>query len=265
METAACVQRAIDFIEDNLLDDLKPDVIAAQAYMSAFAFQRLFAMVCGVTLGEYVRNRRMTLAGAEVVNTAAKLIDIAYRYGYETPESFSRAFARFHGQSPSAARSRGQAAALCRFDPISVQIRLGGKDIMQSLKQRGYNVQENGAIYYTNDMDRTAKWFEEALGWYVGIDERDAQGAGTYGCAMPVPGELKNMTLMRFNGFHLFRGEPVKQTVGFMQVDDVEAFRAFVVKSGWTKVGEIIEQPWGARECSVTTVDGGTIRVFALA
>ena len=183
MDTVNCIQRAIDFIEDNIYDDPTPEVIASQAYMSGFHFQRLFSVVCGISLGEYLRNRRLTLAGTEIEASDTKIIDIAFKYGYESPESFSRAFTRFHGISPLTARS--QKERLNSFAKISVQSILGGNQMTQGLKERGYTVRENGPIYYTRNMDRTAKWFEDVLGWYAGIDQRNENGDGTYGCVLP--------------------------------------------------------------------------------
>lgn len=230
--------------------------------MSSFHFQRLFSVVCGVSVSEYMRNRRLALAGGEIARSDARIIDIALKYGYESPESFSRAFARFHGISPMAARSRR--GGLRAFPHISVKSMIGGGQMMQNLKERGYTVKENGPIYYTRDMDRTAKWFEDVLGWYGAIDQRNEGGQGTYGCLLPMPVEIFSMTLQPFNGIHMFIGEPTGQTVAFMRVDNVEKLHAFVKKSGWTQIGEIREQHWGGKECDVTTIDGGVIRFFEL-
>lgn len=262
MDTVSCIQRAIDFIEDNILDDLKPEVIASQAYMSSFQFQRVFSMVCGISLGDYIRTRRLALAGMEVTSSKAKIIDIAIKYGYESPESFSRAFTRFHGVSPMIARSHMENINL--FAKISVQSILGGKQTMQDLKQRGYSVKENGPVYYTRNMDKTAKWFENVLGWYVNIDERNKDGMGTYGCSLPIPGELVNMKITTFNGIHMFFGEPSKRTVAFMRVEGIEQLYSFVKKNGWDQITEIKTQQWGGKECDVTTIDGSIMRFFQL-
>lgn len=262
MNTINCIQRAVDFIEDNICDELSPEVISSQAYMSSFHFQRVFSILCGVSLGEYIRNRRLTLAGIEIECTDTKIIDIAFKYGYESPESFSRAFTRFHGISPMMARS--QKEKLHSFTKISVQSILGGNQMVQRLKERGYVVKENAPVYYTMNMDKTAKWFEEVLGWYAGIDERNENGDGLYGCVLPLPNEIHNMTLFPFNGFHMFFGEPAKQTVAFMRVDNINSLYSFVKKNGWTQISEITIQPWGGKECDVTTIDGGTMRFFQL-
>lgn len=262
MDTINCIQRAIDFIEDNIYDELRMETIASQAYMSSFHFQRIFSVVCGVSIGEYIRSRRLALAGIEIGCSDTRIIDIAFKYGYESPESFSRAFTRFHGISPVTARS--QKEKLRSFPKISVKTILGGNQMTHELKERGYTVKENGPIYYTKNMDKTAKWFEDVLGWYTGIDQRDENGDGLYGVLLPLPEEILNMTLMPFNGIHMFFGEPAKQTVAFMRVDNIENLCAFVKKNGWTQISEIKEQHWGGKECDVTTIDGGTIRFFQI-
>ena len=94
------LQRAIDYIDENLCDELEISKIAARAYLSQFYFQRVFNAVCGMTVGEYIRNRRLSLAGEELSRSSIKVIDIALKYGYDSPDSFSRAFTKFHGISP---------------------------------------------------------------------------------------------------------------------------------------------------------------------
>lgn len=260
MDTITCIQRAVDFIEENLCGSLDCEDIAARAYMSDFHFRRLFAVVSGVTLGEYIRGRRLTLAGLEVQSSDRKIIDIALDYGYESPESFSRAFTRFHGASPMAVRSRQ--SDVKSTGVLSVKSILGGNQMIRNLKERGYTVKENGSVYFTKNMDKTARWFEDILGWYSGIDARDENGDGTYGCVLPFPDEIKEMTCTPFNGFHLFYGEPMSGVVAFINVDNVEKLHDFITGNGWTQISGITEQPWGARECSVTTIDGGVMRFF---
>jgi len=262
MDTVNCIQKAIDFIEDNIFDEINSEIIASQAYMSAFYFQKVFSIICSMTLGDYIRNRRLTLAGVEIKSSDTKIIDIAYKYGYESPESFSRAFSRFHGMSPMIVRS--QTGNINSLAKITVQNILGGKQAMVDLKQRGYTVKENGPVYYTKDMEKTAKWFEDVLGWYADIAARNEAGAGTYGCATPIPGELISMKITNFNGIHLFYGEPAKQTVSFMRVEGVDALYNFVKQNGWEQITEVTEQHWGGKECEVTTIDGSIMRFFQL-
>lgn len=112
------IQRAIDYVEANITEEVDLEDVAKQAYSSPFHFQRVFGILCGFTLGDYIRMRRLSLAGEELSKGTAKIIDVAMKYGYDTPESFSRAFTRFHGTSPSEARARGECenfhAAVCK-------------------------------------------------------------------------------------------------------------------------------------------------------
>ena len=84
------IQKALRYIEENLTGELQVGEIAKRAYISPFYFQRIFAALCGISLGEYIRNRRLTLAAQELTATEAKVIDIAAKYGYDSPDSFNR-------------------------------------------------------------------------------------------------------------------------------------------------------------------------------
>jgi AraC family transcriptional regulator len=256
------MQNAIDFIENRLRDELSPEMIAQEVCMSAFHFQRLFSIFFGISLGEYIRNRRLSLAAAEIRLTDKKIIEIAFQYAYESPESFSRAFYRYYGVTPSAARSRK--SDLKPFPKISVKSILSGDNMMTDLGERGYTVKENQPVYYTRNMDATVKWFKDILGWYGGIDARDESGTGTYGCVLPIPGELVHMQITTFNGIHLFPGEPEKRESGLILVDSIDKFHAFVKGNGWEEITEIKHQSWGARLCSVTTIDGTVLNFFEL-
>ena len=117
------IQRAIDYIESNICEELDFDEIAKQAYSSSFHFQRVFGILCGFQLADYIRMRRLALAGEELANGNVKIIDVALKYGYDTPESFSRAFTKFHGVSPSAAKHGGR---IRTFTPLTVRLTLSG-------------------------------------------------------------------------------------------------------------------------------------------
>ena len=95
------IQRAIDYMEENITEELDLSEAAKRAYSSSFHFQRVFGMLCGYSAGDYIRMRRLSLAGEELSKGDAKIIDVALKYGYDTPEGFSRAFTAFHGISPS--------------------------------------------------------------------------------------------------------------------------------------------------------------------
>lgn len=258
------LQNAVDYMEQNIKEDLDYADIASRACMSGYHFQRVFSIVCGCTVGEYIRNRRLSLAAAEIRNTHTNITDIALQYGYDTPEGFARAFHRYFGITPSAARSRRVSHPA--FEKLSVhQILFGGKDVMDDMTRygkRGYYVRENAPVYFTPDLERTCEWFRKVLGWYGDICGRDEQGNPVYGCVFDYPGELILANQTPFRGIHLFRGAPVKGVVGFMNIHGLDIFHEFVKKNGWEQISEIYEQGWGARECSVTTIDCSVIRVF---
>ena len=122
------LQRAIDYIEENLCEELEISKIAARAYLSPFYFQRVFNAMAGLTVGEYIRSRRLTLAAEELSKSDIKVIDVALKYGYDSPDSFARAFAKFHGISPSSAKERG--AHLKCFAPLKLDLMLKGGTFM---------------------------------------------------------------------------------------------------------------------------------------
>jgi AraC family transcriptional regulator len=123
MDWITGIQRALDYTEAHLTDTVDYEAAAREAASSAFHFQRMFTMLCGFTLGDYIRMRRLSLAAGDLMQTTDKVIDIAYRYGYDTPESFSRAFTRFHGVTPSGARRGGSVKS---FSRLSVKLILSG-------------------------------------------------------------------------------------------------------------------------------------------
>ena len=107
MEWLDCMNKAIGYLEVNMEGKVDVEEAAHIALSSRFHFQRMFYMLCGTTIAGYVRNRRLTLAAQELAIGGCKVIDVALKYGYETPESFAKAFSKFHGISPSAARKPG--------------------------------------------------------------------------------------------------------------------------------------------------------------
>ena len=117
------IQRAINYVEANITEEIDYEEAAKRAYSSTFHFQRVFGILCGMSLGDYIRMRRLSLAGEELSKGNTKIIDMAMKYGYDTPESFSRAFTRFHGISPSEAKRGGKVKI---FTPLSVKLILTG-------------------------------------------------------------------------------------------------------------------------------------------
>ena len=117
------IQTALDYIEEHLIDTVDYKKAAQFCCCSSYHFQRMFNVLCGCTLGEYIRNRRLTLAGIELQTQKSKVVDVALKYGYETPDSFTKAFRAFHGILPSQARNGG---TLKFFSKRAVKIILEG-------------------------------------------------------------------------------------------------------------------------------------------
>lgn len=128
MDWIKSLQRTIDYIEKHITEPVDYENIARQMNVSVFYFHRIFTIICGITPAEYIRNRRLTLAGSELFSTDNKIIDIALKYGYDTPESFSRAFTRFHGFTPNAVRRNN--LPLKSFVPLKFSISVKGGKIM---------------------------------------------------------------------------------------------------------------------------------------
>ena len=107
MDWVTSIHQAIQYIEEHLREELNIREIAQQAALSPFYFQKGFAMLCDLTVGDYIRQRRLSAAGLEVLTTDRKIIDIALEFGYDSPDSFTKAFTRFHGLTPTALQKEG--------------------------------------------------------------------------------------------------------------------------------------------------------------
>lgn len=119
---------AIEYIENNLTDEIDFNVVCAKACCSSYNFQRMFSFITDVSLAEYIRRRRLTTAALELQNSNKKVIDVAVKYGYESSTSFARAFNTLHGISPAEAKKAG--ATLKAYPKISFQISIKGEKEM---------------------------------------------------------------------------------------------------------------------------------------
>ncbi len=116
---------ALRYLEEHLDGEMDLEHAARLACCSGFHFQRMFSYMAGVPLAEYIRRRRMTRAAFDLQSTADTVLDIALRYGYDSPTAFNRAFRGVHGVAPSAARREG--ACLKAYQPISFKITIRGE------------------------------------------------------------------------------------------------------------------------------------------
>lgn len=129
MEWVKSINEAISYMEDHITEEISCEEIASHIYLSSFHFQRTFSLLTGMTIGEYIRSRRLSLAGQDLLTTNQRVIDVALKYGYETPESFSRAFVRFHGVTPSSVKKEG--TILKSFSRLNIKITLEGGSSME--------------------------------------------------------------------------------------------------------------------------------------
>ncbi|RNF39580.1 AraC family transcriptional regulator [Planococcus salinus] len=128
MALVESLQKAIDYMEQHLLEHPSIEAIAQQANVSPFHFQRMFLILTDLSVGEYLRCRRLTLAAQELIKSDHKIIDLAYKYGYDTPEAFTKAFRKQHGVSPSDARKG--IGKLQSHNRLVIQVNLKGAEPM---------------------------------------------------------------------------------------------------------------------------------------
>ena len=175
------MNRAVDYIENNLCNDIDLETIAKITYQSATSFQRTFSIVTEMSVSEYIRRRRMSLAALDLQNNGAKVIDTSLKYGYESPEAFARAFKEIYGISPSAARKKDNLLRI--FPRLSFLLTIKG-DVIMNYEQENTKVRITnlyckhmpairfiGKRYTTADldangllMDRWNEWFQN--GWF---------------------------------------------------------------------------------------------------
>lgn len=124
MEWLERLNSALDYLEEHLEETVDYEEAARIACCSAYHFQRMFSYIAGVPLGEYIRRRRMTTAAFALQQSDVKVIDLALRYGYDSPTAFNRAFQSVHGVPPTAARDFG--TLLKTYPRLSFHISIKG-------------------------------------------------------------------------------------------------------------------------------------------
>lgn len=181
MEWMAIIGNSIQYIEDHITEDITVEDVAKCVGVSSFYFQKGFAMLCGFSVSEYIRNRRLALAGNDLLVTEEKIIDIAMKYGYDSPDSFTKAFTRFHGVTPTSVR-RG-AVLLKSFAPLKLKISLEGGYLMdyKIVRKEEFTVIANAKTFsYEGAKESIPQFWQEhfqsgkgavVCGWYgINID-----------------------------------------------------------------------------------------------
>lgn len=128
MEWIERLNKAISYIEEHLKDDIDYEQLGKIACCSAYHFQRMFTYMSGMPLSEYIRRRKMSLAAVDLQGGDEKIIDVAGRYGYNSPTAFNRAFQTIHGIAPSVAKNEG--IPVKTFPPITFKITVKGVEEM---------------------------------------------------------------------------------------------------------------------------------------
>ncbi len=138
MEWIDRMNQAIDYLEQTLTEKLDYEALGRIACCSSYHFQRMFAYMAGVPLSEYIRRRKMSLAAVDLREKEAKIIDVAGKYGYNSPTAFNRAFQSVHGIAPSVVRNEG--VSVKSFPPIRFKITVKG------VEEMNYRIETKGAF-----------------------------------------------------------------------------------------------------------------------
>jgi AraC family transcriptional regulator len=152
MDLLKNMNSAIEYIENNLTDDIDYTEVAKKAFCSEYHFKRMFSFLAGITLSEYIRRRRLTLAAFELQNSSLRIIDIAVKYGYRSPDSFTRAFQKLHGSTPTAVRENQP--ALKAYPRMTFHLSIKGGSEMN------YRIVEKDAFHIVGMMKRVPIVFE---------------------------------------------------------------------------------------------------------
>lgn len=124
MEWVEKLNQSMNYIEEHLTDEIDYEQLGRIACCSAYHYQRMFTYMAGITLAEYIRRRKMSLAAVDLQGGEARIIDIAEKYGYRSPTAFNRAFQSFHGIAPSSVKNEG--TSVKSFSPIVFKITVKG-------------------------------------------------------------------------------------------------------------------------------------------
>ncbi|SET60020.1 AraC family transcriptional regulator [Natronincola peptidivorans] len=128
MDSIKKMNEALSYIENHLTDEIDFKEVSRLALSSEYHFKRMFSFLAGVPLSEYIRRRRLTLAAFELIHSEVRIIDVAIKYGYSSPDSFTRAFQSMHGVTPSEVRNHSQ--ALKAYPPMTFQLSIKGGNEM---------------------------------------------------------------------------------------------------------------------------------------
>lgn len=176
MDWLNAMNDAVEYIENNITEKIDIEKVAKAALSSTFHFQRMYHIITGITVAEYIRRRRLTLASQDII-AGEKIINVAHKYGYETPEAFTKAFGKMYGITPTAARESG--ANLKAYPKLSFHISIkGAKDINYRIFDKGsfkvVGKQTNISMLDERNFNMVPKFWEDCMkdGSYEWISSR---------------------------------------------------------------------------------------------
>lgn len=152
MDSLGRLNQALAYIEETLTGEIDFKHVERLALCSEYHFRRMFSFLAGVTLSEYIRRRRLTLAAGELLHSSARIIDIALKYGYSSSDAFTRAFTHWHGLTPTQARQTGQ--RLKAFPQMTFRLTINGGNIMN------YRIEEKAPFAIVGLMQRVPLIYE---------------------------------------------------------------------------------------------------------
>ncbi|WP_440897310.1 AraC family transcriptional regulator [Amphibacillus sp. Q70] len=189
------IQEAIAFIEQHMLEPIHYQDVAKYLHQSNYHFHRTFSMITGMTVNVYIRKRRLSLAGEDLLTSDQKIIDVAFKYGYDTPESFTKAFSRFHGVSPYKAKQLGHSLKSFNRLVIKIQVEGGSEMDYKIVKRQPFQLLakvETFDIEHTVNPESTAIADFWAESWKNGVCAFLAQnGTDFYGVCASTTKESK--------------------------------------------------------------------------
>lgn len=174
MNQIKCLQKGIDYIEDNLTNKISNEKIQSVTFMSIIQFQKTFLSITGYTVGEYIRNRRLTLAAMELMSNRNSILDVALKYGYDSSEGFSRAFKEFHRVNPNEIKKGRTNFNL--FNKITLEIKVNGGSKMnfeiielQDQQFTGFKTTARGNM----NKDINIRWDNDDDAWELSRKEQN--------------------------------------------------------------------------------------------
>lgn len=215
MEWIERLNKAIIYIEEHLMKEIDYEELGKIACCSAYHFQRMFAYMANVPLSEYIRRRKMSLAAVDLQGGDEKIIDIAQKYGYNSPTAFNRAFQTVHGIAPSLVKGGG--VAVKSFPPLMFKITVKG------VEELNYRIEKKEAFRIVGVSQPLHKEVEENF-MIVPQMWQDA---------------AVNGTIQKLAGM---KDSPVMGVLGVSVCNDEEQWKYFIAVSSSAPVDEGLEE-----------------------